>query len=466
MIRRHGFLLRAILVSVDATLAVAVLLVVAVLRFGMDGLGQLATTIAEPRTALVAYVIAWIGSLWSQDLYRFRPRWTTRATLIDILRATAIFSVASLALLFWFKLPDVSRFLLVLLFPSLAATVFLSRVVARWLLVLLRRTGRNTRFILIVGSGDFARRFATLVDANHDLGLSVVGHVASPISEPGGLAHPVMGGLDDLEKVLHENVVDEVAICLPLNETAVVNQVVSLCEEEGKIVRIPIYPLDRTATTGRFEVLDGLPVYSLVRGPDRAAALALKRTVDIVASGLLMLVLAPVAALVAVLVARSSRGSILFRQTRVGLHGRTFQMVKFRTMVSDAEELLAALAEHNEIKGPAFKIEHDPRITRVGRVLRRTSLDELPQLMNVLRGEMSLVGPRPPLPSEVDGYDLWHRRRLSMKPGITGLWQVNGRREPNFDRWVEIDLEYIDSWSLWLDFRILARTVPAMLEGR
>ena len=157
MIRRHGFLLRAILVSVDATLAVAVLLVVAVLRFGMDGLGQLTATIAEPRTALVAYVIAWIGSLWSQDLYRFRPRWTTRATLIDILRATAIFSVASLALLFWFKLPDVSRFLLVLLFPSLAVTGFLSRVAARWLLVLLRRTGRNTRFILVVGSGDFAR---------------------------------------------------------------------------------------------------------------------------------------------------------------------------------------------------------------------------------------------------------------------------------------------------------------------
>ena len=179
-----------------------------------------------------------------------------------------------------------------------------------------------------------------------------------------------------------------------------------------------------------------------------------------------MLVLAPVAAVIAILVARSSRGSILFRQTRVGLHGRTFQMVKFRTMVSDAEERLAELAERNEIKGPAFKIERDPRITRVGRVLRRTSLDELPQLWNVLHGEMSLVGHRPPLPSEVQGYDLWHRRRLSMKPGMTGLWQVKGRREPHFDRWVEIDLEYIDSWSLWLDFRILARTVPAMLQGR
>src|SRR5450759_1408085 len=174
MIRRHGFFLRAILVSVDATLAVAVLLVVAVLRFAMDGLGQLTATIAEPRTALVAYVIAWIGSLWSQDLYRFRPRWTTRATLIDILRATVIFAGASLALLFWFKLPDVSRLLMLLLFPSLAATVLATRLAAGWLLVRLRRAGRNARFILIVGSGDLARRFASLVDASPDLGLSVI----------------------------------------------------------------------------------------------------------------------------------------------------------------------------------------------------------------------------------------------------------------------------------------------------
>jgi lipopolysaccharide/colanic/teichoic acid biosynthesis glycosyltransferase len=157
---------------------------------------------------------------------------------------------------------------------------------------------------------------------------------------------------------------------------------------------------------------------------------------------------------------------ILFRQPRVGLHGRLFHVLKFRTMVRGAEEQLADLIDRNEISGHAFKVTGDPRITSIGRFLRRTSLDELPQLWNVIRGEMSLVGPRPPLPSEVASYDVWHRRRLSMKPGITGLWQITDRGNPDFDQWVTIDLDYIDRWSLWLDVKIIARTLPAMLEGR
>jgi lipopolysaccharide/colanic/teichoic acid biosynthesis glycosyltransferase len=156
----------------------------------------------------------------------------------------------------------------------------------------------------------------------------------------------------------------------------------------------------------------------------------------------------------------------LFRQARVGLHGRRFQVVKFRSMVPDAEERLGEIETLNEIKGHAFKVTQDPRLSRTGRILRATSIDELPQLWNVLIGEMSLVGPRPPLPREVADYDLWHRRRLSMKPGITGLWQVQARRSEDFDRWVELDLAYIDRWSLWLDFKIMLRTIPAMLQGR
>jgi lipopolysaccharide/colanic/teichoic acid biosynthesis glycosyltransferase len=166
---------------------------------------------------------------------------------------------------------------------------------------------------------------------------------------------------------------------------------------------------------------------------------------------------------------RQSEGSpVLFRQTRMGLNGRPFQVVKFRTMIPGAHKQVTELAELNEVRGSAFKITDDPRLTRTGSFLRRTSIDELPQLWNVLRGEMSLVGPRPPLPDEVAGYDVWHRRRLSMKPGITGLWQVSERANPDFDRWVERDLEYIDRWSLWLDVKIMARTVPAVVhqQGR
>jgi lipopolysaccharide/colanic/teichoic acid biosynthesis glycosyltransferase len=157
---------------------------------------------------------------------------------------------------------------------------------------------------------------------------------------------------------------------------------------------------------------------------------------------------------------------VLFAQTRVGLHGRTFRVLKFRTMVPDAEARQAQLEALNEIDGHAFKLADDPRLTRSGRILRAASLDELPQLWNVIRGEMSLVGPRPPLPREVAGYDLWHRRRLSMKPGITGLWQVQARREEQFDRWVELDISYIDRWSIWLDLKIMLRTIPAMFQGR
>jgi lipopolysaccharide/colanic/teichoic acid biosynthesis glycosyltransferase len=165
-------------------------------------------------------------------------------------------------------------------------------------------------------------------------------------------------------------------------------------------------------------------------------------------------------------VKRHDGGPGLFRQTRVGLHGRPFEVLKFRTMEIDAEAKLAELADRSEVNGPAFKIADDPRITGVGRVLRRLSLDELPQLWNVLVGDMSLVGPRPALPREVEIYDIWHRRRLSMKPGITGLWQVTARSNREFDDRAQLDLKYIDSWSLWLDLKILAQTVPAAFEGR
>jgi len=277
-----------------------------------------------------------------------------------------------------------------------------------------------------------------------------------------------LGTVDELMTILHSEVVDEVAICLPFSEQEAIDDIARLCAEEGKIVRIPVAVLERTLSSGRIEQIDGLPVISLVTGTDRVIGLAAKRALDIAGSAFLLLVLSPLFALLAVLVKLDSPGSAFFRQERVGLHGRTFRVVKFRTMGSDAEQRLDDLRPLNAIRGHAFKMERDPRVTRVGRFLRRTSLDELPQLWNVLRGAMSLVGPRPPLGREVAQYAVWHRRRLSMKPGMTGLWQVGARRNPEFDHWVEKDLEYIDSWSLWLDLKIIARTVPAMIrsEGR
>jgi exopolysaccharide biosynthesis polyprenyl glycosylphosphotransferase len=205
---------------------------------------------------------------------------------------------------------------------------------------------------------------------------------------------------------------------------------------------------------------------SLTRTPSDELALAAKRLFDITVSFLVLFLLSPVFLAVAAAIKLDSPGPVFFRQRRVGLQGRTFDIFKLRSMYLDAEARLESLRTHNEMSGPVFKMKNDPRITRVGRFLRRTSLDEFPQFWNVLRGEMSVVGPRPPLPSEVRQYKRWQRRRLSVKPGITCIWQISGRNNIDFDRWMELDLEYIDQWSLWTDFQICLKTIPAVLGTR
>jgi exopolysaccharide biosynthesis polyprenyl glycosylphosphotransferase len=329
-----------------------------------------------------------------------------------------------------------------------------------------RRHGKNLRYVVVLGAGPRGQDFAHKLEDHRELGLRVAGFLDDSASYELRDHWEYLGPLESLENVLHSRVVDEVAICLPFSQWNLIDSIAHLCEEEGKIVRIPMDVLEHTVTVARMEELDGTPVYSLVSGPDRAIGLAVKRGLDLAFSIVGLVLLSPFLLVIASAIKADDGGAVLFRQLRVGVHGRQFHVVKFRSMTPDAEARLDDLVHLNEIEGRAFKMTNDPRITRVGRFLRRTSLDELPQLLNVLRGEMSLVGPRPPLPAEVQGYDMWHRRRLSMKPGITGLWQVRDRRAANFDTWVQADLEYIDRWSLWLDVKILFRTIPAALEGR
>jgi exopolysaccharide biosynthesis polyprenyl glycosylphosphotransferase len=450
----------------DAGLAFVLLVALSVARFGEAWLDVWEPLLEQPAVIAAGYSVAWVAALWLHGLYRPRARWTIRSEALAILRATVVLGLITGTVLFAFRLPDVSRLFLLLLFPSQWLVTLATRVALRFAFERLRARGYNQRYVLVVGSKDRARSFAKKLEDHRELGLRVVGFLddEAPTNLPARWAY--LGKVDRIEELLHNQVIDEVALCLPFTMWDQMNALAKLCEEEGKIVRVPVDMLERAFAAGRFEDLDGTPVYSLVSGPDRVVALVVKRAFDIVVAGLALIVGSPLFAGIALSVRLRDGSPILFRQERIGLHGRRFEMLKFRTMSIDAERRLEELMQQSEINGAAFKMTNDPRVTRSGRFLRRTSLDELPQLWNVLRGDMSLVGPRPALPREVDAYDLWHRRRLSMKPGITGLWQVSARKTANFDTWAELDLSYIDRWSLWLDLKILARTLPAAIEGR
>jgi exopolysaccharide biosynthesis polyprenyl glycosylphosphotransferase len=270
-----------------------------------------------------------------------------------------------------------------------------------------------------------------------------------------------------LEAVLRDESVDEVLVSLPPQKYGpLVEKIVNRCEEEGVIVRVraEMFQL-RTAKTYADE-LEGLPVLTFRSGPEDDWRLVAKRIIDFVGSAMLLLILAPLFAVVALLIKLNSPGPVLFSQERIGLNKRRFQMLKFRTMVNDAEKQQATLEQLNEAEGPVFKIKHDPRVTPIGKFLRRFSVDELPQLINVLKGDMSLVGPRPLPVRDVERIDVAsHKRRFSIKPGLTCLWQVNGRSNIGFEEWVRMDLQYIDQWSLGLDMLILLKTIPAVLRG-
>jgi exopolysaccharide biosynthesis polyprenyl glycosylphosphotransferase len=271
----------------------------------------------------------------------------------------------------------------------------------------------------------------------------------------------------ELESLVAREPVDEVFITLSREKYGhLLETIVSLCEEQGIIVRVQPEPFDLRIARWQVDELGGLPMVTIRSGPPDGWQLATKRLIDICGSVALLIALAPILAGVALLIRLDSSGPIFYTQQRVGLNRRRFKLFKFRTMTVGADQQQLMLESMNEAEGPVFKIKDDPRVTRIGRFLRRFSIDELPQLFNVFKGEMSLVGPRPLPVRDVERIDArWHKRRLSVKPGVTCLWQVNGRSDVSFDHWVRMDLEYIDKWSLGLDLKILMKTIPAVLKG-
>ena len=464
MIRRHLMALRVALMLGDGLSAVLVFLAVSFLRFRDGDPTALWRQVGiDIRLAALLFGLTWVITLWSMGLYRLSVRWRLWTEARDIARTTLVVLALTLSTLFIFKQEDVSRLFLAFLFVAQPAVTLAGRVILRYGFEAIRRQGHDARYMLIAGTGRLAQDFADRVESHPGLGMQIIGHLSAPGERRPVVSRPILGSVEDIESIFHSQVVDEVAVCLPPTAAQYLEPITGLAAGEGKTVRIPVDPVEEILPTAYQEEFDGFLVRSLIHDGQREAGLVAKRVLDIIGAGLGLVLLSPLLIGTAIVLLLRQGSPILFRQTRVGLHGRPFSIYKFRTMVPGAEEQLDDVQHLNERNGVTFKAKNDPRITPLGRWLRTTSIDELPQLWNVLSGSMSLVGPRPPLPNEVAEYDIWHRRRLSMKPGITGLWQVEARHEPDFDRWVEHDLIYIDGWSIWLDLKILAKTLPALL---
>ena len=402
-------------------------------------------------------------------LYTSKRLTTLWTAILEVCRATLLGAVVLTVLIWIFRIHLGTPAFVLIFWAFCTAGMIGGRVVARSLLLALRSRGRNRRFILIVGTNDRAIDFARQIAHHPELGYEIVGFVDDDWSgtekfEAAGLFRCCnFAGLADF---LRHTVVDEAAMYLPLRsyyEHAA--QLVSLCEQHGTAIRFDSQIFNLKRANSHAHDWDGPQALSTAGSAEIWPAVV-KRIFDLALSAILLVILAPVFLVVAVLVKCTSPGAILFRQTRVGLNKRQFQIYKFRTMIANAEQIQDELLPLNEMAGPVFKITNDPRVTPLGKILRKTSIDELPQLFNVLKGEMSLVGPRAMSLRDYQLFDQdWQRRRFSVKPGITCLWQVNGRSSIPFEKWMELDMQYIDKWSLWLDFKILAQTVPAVWRG-
>jgi exopolysaccharide biosynthesis polyprenyl glycosylphosphotransferase len=315
-----------------------------------------------------------------------------------------------------------------------------------------------------VGSGVLARETARDLTTR----CNVIGALAVETAPPAqDLGLDVMGRVEELERLLCARPVDEVYLAADIHRhREALQRAVAVCERLGIPFAVPAHSfrLSRALPREAHGLGDGYVHYNVT--VTRPLPDAVKRALDVVLSAVALAVLSPFLLLVALLVKVTSPGPVLFRQVRVGLRGRHFSMLKFRSMVVDAERRLAQLRDLNEQTGPTFKLARDPRITPIGRFLRKFSVDELPQLVNILRGDMSIVGPRPPVPSEVAQYAAWQRRRLSVRPGLTCLWQVQGRNDIGFDEWMLLDLQYVDQCSIGKDLELIGRTVPVVMTGR
>lgn len=404
----------------------------------------------------------WTVALIYAGAYRFSSKARLFMEWLRILAAVLAAVVALAAVLFLLRSIYLSRLFLAVFAVTNVFCLAFGRVLMRLAVRAWLKRPMNVNNVVVVGSGPAATRVASIIRAHGNWGFNFLGFV----SEGGAGERGSLGSIGEISDIVHRHNVDEVIFAVPHERVAALEDVFLMLEDEGITARMLLSVFPHMIARVHIEELEDVPLLTFTTLPTNETALFVKRIADIVISFLMLVFLSPVIALCAAAIRLTSPGQVIFSQQRCGINGKPFHMHKFRSMYVDAEARLTDVKALNELDGPAFKMRNDPRITKVGGFLRRSSLDELPQLWNVLKGEMSIVGPRPPLASEVALYERWQRRRLSMKPGLTCIWQVSGRNNISFSDWMRLDLQYIDNWSLWLDFKILIMTIPAVLFGK
>jgi exopolysaccharide biosynthesis polyprenyl glycosylphosphotransferase len=386
--------------------------------------------------------------------------------IADVLKATSACAILILIEGILFKIDAITVSVIAVFWCLCSLTTIVSRIVLRYFLKWIRVYGRNLRYVLIIGTNRRAIQFAEKLLSSPELGYRLIGFVDNEWIEIDNLRNNknrLVCNLDNFQSFIRNKIVDEVIIALPVKSFYdQASRIITICEEQGIIVRYlsSIFP---SSKTDYFSQSSLIPLsYRTIYGYPSIA----KRMMDIGLSSIFLLLSMPIFIIVPIAIKLISPGPVFYIQERVGLGKRRFRLYKFRTMNQNAEQNQAELEDFNEVSGPVFKIKDDPRITPIGKFLRKTSIDELPQFISVFKGEMSIVGPRPLPVRDYNGFNQdWHRRRFSVRPGITCLWQIQGRSTIPFDRWMELDMEYIDRWSLWLDIKILLKTIPMVLRG-
>jgi len=464
MLKEREALLRRFVIFVDACVLVLAYLFAFLIN---DLLIESPLPLLKHWLALVFAIPYWCLALYANGLYQSMRIRTYLEILWAVIKAAVLTFMLLGTFIFLFKLNFMSRLFFLIFMGFGFLFIWLEKTAIFMSSHYVRRQGLNTRRMLVVGTGRRASDFIRKVDKHPEWGFEILGAIDD---EPGRGVYQVgrlnlIGTLDDIPKIFHRDAIDEVVFLVPRSRLNSLQGAIDDCETEGVVVTVAVDLFDTKLARSSVAELDGLPLLHFRTTHAKEWELLIKRLFDFVVSGLGILVLSPLFLLMVILIKATSEGPVFFKQNRLGLAGRRFTLFKFRTMRQGAHEILSDVADLDSMTTPEFKEKKTHWITPIGRFMRKFSIDELPQLLNVFVGHMSIVGPRPTVPDEVEKYKDWQRRRFSMKPGITCLWQVNGRNNVAFEEWMKLDLEYLDHWSLWLDVKIMLKTVPVVLFG-